>query len=897
MKLHFDSKQEFQLEAVKAITDIFEGQPLSSGDFEFSINQPGALLTENGFGNKLDFSQLDQLTENIQRVQKNNGLNVSTKDEIISNGWNFSVEMETGTGKTYVYLRTIYELNKLYGFKKFVIVVPSVAIREGVMKNLEITEEHFQNLYDKVPVTSNVYDSRKVSSLRGFSSANTIQVLVINIDSFAKDENIINKPNDKLTGKKPVEFIQSCEPIVIVDEPQNMETEIRKRAIENLSPLCTLRYSATHTNLYNLMYSLNPVKAYDLGLVKQIEVDSVVSENDFNSPFLQLENITRTGNVIKAKVKIDVATTDGVKRKSVTATGKKLDLFELSGKNERYDGLKIYEIDFGNEQIELSNGIMLKKGETQGGMNDGVMRFMISKTVEEHLKKEKNYKDKGIKVLSLFFIDKVKNYREYDSNGNPLKGKFAKWFEEIYQKEISKPVYKSLTHYSVDHIHNGYFSQDNKGRVKDTGGETQLDDDTYKLIMHDKEKLLDVNVPLRFIFSHSALREGWDNPNVFQICTLNETKSEIKKRQEIGRGLRLSVNQEGQRIFDRNINKLTVVANERYEDFAKALQKEIQEDCGVDFSGRTKNKNDKKKVNYRKGFEADPKFLQIWEKIRFQTKYSVNYDTAKLITLAANAISKMDETKKPTIRSTKKKVLITDEGVDGQLLSDSANDEYGPDKYRDEIPDMLAYIQSKTELTRSTILEILKNSKRLKELLLNPQLFMDNAVSKIKEELHQLMIDGIKYEKIGDKIYEMTLFDDSDFEIYLDDFTHIVGITQETEEDKQQAREKTIYDNYIPLDSGVESQFAKDCESSTDIEFYFKLPYWFKINTPIGTYNPDWAVIFKGEKKIYFVAETKSAGQELRGSEKLKINCGVAHFKNFEDVVYKRVSSVTELNK
>ncbi|MFA4864239.1 MAG: DEAD/DEAH box helicase, partial [Bacteroidales bacterium] len=393
---------------------------------------------------------------------------------------------------------------------------------------------------------------------------------------------------------------------------------------------------------------------------------------------------------------------------------------------------------------------------------------------------------------------------------------------------------------------------------------------------------LDVNIPLRFIFSHSALREGWDNPNVFQICTLNETKSELKKRQEIGRGLRLSVNQDGQRIFDRNINKLTVVANERYEDFAKALQKEIQEDCGVDFSGRTKNKNDKKKVNYRKGFEADPKFLQIWEKIRFQTKYSVNYDTEKLITLAANAVSKMDETKKPTIRSTKKKVLITDEGVDGQLLSDSANDDYG---IAFEIPDMLAYIQNKTELTRSTILEILKNSKRLKELLLNPQLFMDNAVSKIKEELHQLMIDGIKYEKIGDKIYEMTLFDDSDFEIYLDEFTHTVTDSS-----------KTIYENYIPLDSNVENQFAKDCESSEQIEFYFKLPFWFEINTPIGQYRPDWAVVFKGDRKIYFVTETKSPGQELRGSEKLKIECGKAHFKNFDDVIYKRVSHVTDLN-
>ncbi|MBM4171355.1 MAG: DEAD/DEAH box helicase [Ignavibacteria bacterium] len=885
MKLHFDSKQEFQLEAIKAITDIFEGQSLNNGDFEFALTQSGVFFNENGFGNKIDFSSLENLVDNIQRTQKQNSVKVLSKKEILTNGWDFSVEMETGTGKTYVYLRTIYELNKLYGFKKFVIVVPSIAIREGVLKNLYITEEHFQNIYDKVPVTYDVYDSKKVSNLRGFASSNTIQILVLNIDSFAKDENIINKPNDKLTGKKPIEFIQSCRPIVIVDEPQNMETETRKRAIDNLNPLCTLRYSATHTNLYNLMYSLNPVKAYDLGLVKQIEVDSIVSENDFNTPFLQLENITRTGNSIKAKIKIDVLSNGGVKRKSVTTSGKKLDLYELSNKNEKYGGLKIYEIDFGNEQIELTNGIVLKKGETQGGMNDEVMRFMISKTVEEHLKKEKHYKDKGIKVLSLFFIDKVKNYREYDSDGNPVKGKIAGWFEEIYQKEISKPIYNDLIPYSIDEIHNGYFSQDNKGKVKDTGGETQLDDDTYKLIMQDKEKLLDVKVPLRFIFSHSALREGWDNPNVFQICTLNETKSEVKKRQEIGRGLRLSVNQEGQRIFDPNINKLTVVANERYEDFAKELQKEIQEDCGVDFTGKTKNKNDKKKVNYRKGFEADPKFLQIWEKIKYRTKYNVNYQTEKLITLAANSINRqMEETKRPSIRSITKKVLITDEGVEGLLVRDSSNDYFGIDF---EIPDMLSYIQSKTELTRSTILEILKNSKRLNELLINPQMFMDNVVSIIREELHRLMIDGIKYEKIGDKIYEMTLFDDKDFEIYLDEFTHIV-----------KDNSKTIYENYIPLESGVENQFAKDCESSEQIEFYFKLPFWFEIATPIGKYRPDWAVVFKGVKKIYFVAETKSADQELRESEKLKIHCGEKHFEQFENVKFRGpISSVPELSR
>jgi len=880
MKLHFDSNQQYQSDALKAITDIFEGQPLSTGDFEFSINAPGALLSENGFGNNLTLSA-EQILENVKTIQQRNEIKKSTEE---LQGMNFSVEMETGTGKTYVYLRTIYELQKLYGFKKFVIVVPSVAIREGVLKNLQITHEHFQSLYDKTSVNFDIYDSKKVPALRSFASNNTIQILVINIDSFAKDENVINKPNDKVSGKRPIEFIQSCNPIIIVDEPQNMETEIRKRAIENLKPLCTLRYSATHTNLYNLMYSLNPVKAYDLGLVKQIEVDSVLSENAMNEAFIQLESVNATKTRVTAKVKIDQNTDKGVVKKSVTVRSGD-DLYKLSNEREIYkDGFIIDEVDAGNGTISLTNGIMLTKGESQGGMNDEVMKFMIRKTVEEHLKKKKAYKDKGIKVLSLFFIDKVKNYREYDENNNPVKGKFAVWFEEIYNHEISKPVFKGLLPYTVEQVHNGYFSQDNKGRVKDTGGETQADDDTYKLIMQEKEILLDNKTPLQFIFSHSALREGWDNPNVFQICTLNETKSEIKKRQEIGRGLRLSVNQNGDRIFDKNINKLTVVANESYEDFAKALQQEIEEDCGVDFKGRIKNKGNRETVKLRKGFETDPKFLEIWDRIKFHTRYRVAYNTKDLITLAAKAVKNMPETKKPAIRSTKKKVLITEEGIEGKLLSDSGDDSYG---LQFEIPDMLAYIQGKTELTRGTILEILKKSGRLKELLLNPQLFMDNAVLSIKSVLYELMINGIKYEKIGDSVYEMKLFDDYEIETWFD----------ENIDFRVTDKDKTIYDTFIPLDSGVENQFAKDCESSENIEFYFKLPYRFEIDTPIGKYRPDWAIVFKGEKKIYFVAETKGEGQELRGSERMKIDCGKAHFKEFEGVIYKQVSKVSELIK
>src|SRR3989339_1328476 len=332
MKLHFDANQEFQLEAVKSVVDLFQGNPMNKGDFEYCLSgdAEGSTINEYGVGNRL-FVDEDKIKENLGEVQRGNGL-VGVPDFA---GMHFSIEMETGTGKTYVYLRTIYELNKKYGFKKFIIVVPSVAIREGVLKNLEITFEHFQNLYDKTPTTYQVYDSSKVSNLRGFALSNAIQILVINIDSFAKDINVINKENDKLTGKKPIEFIQSTRPIVIVDEPQNMETEIRKNAVANLNPLCTLRYSATHTNPYNLVYQLNPVKAYDMGLVKQIEVDSVFAENDFNRAFIQLENLKSTKTKTSVKLKIDVNTERGVVRKSISAKVGN-DLFELSNKSDRY---------------------------------------------------------------------------------------------------------------------------------------------------------------------------------------------------------------------------------------------------------------------------------------------------------------------------------------------------------------------------------------------------------------------------------------------------------------------------------------------------------------------------------------------------------------------------------
>lgn len=882
MKFKFEADLDYQKDAFNAVMGIFEGQPSEDSIREFGLQEESSLNLINGISNKLVLTQ-EQVLENLREIQKENEIPPSKELD----GMNFSVEMETGTGKTYVYLRSIYELYEKYGFKKYVIVVPSVAIREGVLKNLQITHEHFQNLYDNIPVNFQVYDSSKVSILRGFATGNTIEILVINIDSFAKDENIINRTNDKLSGQKPLEFIQSTNPIVIVDEPQNMETEKRAAAIENLNPLCTLRFSATHRNRYNLIYSLNPVKAYDLGLVKQIEVDSIMEENAYNDAFVAVESITATKTKVLAKVSINVNDKAGVKKKKVSVKVGD-DLYRLSNQREVYsNGYIIEEIDAANKCISLSNGNLLYQGKSQGGLGDEVMKFQIRKTIEEHLKKEKRLQPKGIKVLSLFFIDKVANYREYNETGEVIPGKFARWFEEIYQEYISKPAFKELNKFPVDKVHNGYFSTDKKGKLKDTSGVTKADDDTYSLIMKDKEKLLDLDTPLRFIFSHSALREGWDNPNVFQICTLNETKSDIKKRQEIGRGLRLAVDGDGNRIYDQNINRLTVIANEAYDDFAKALQKEIEEECGVQFKGRIKNRKDREAVKYRKGFEVDPKFLEIWEKIKHKTKYRVDYKTSELIKAAAKAVKELPQIKAPSIRSTKVSIGMDERGIETRYSGDKVE---SFENYGWQIPDILGYIQSKTELTRSTVYEILNESGRIKDVLVNPQLFLDLSSNAINRSLFNLMIEGIKYEKIGGLKYEMQLFETQELEIYLNEFTFKVSDPS-----------KTIYEDLMPLDSGTESQFAQDCESSPQIKFYFKLPFWFKVPTPIGTYNPDWAVVFEDDSMIYFVAETKDTGPgevdlaKLKVDEQLKIKCGKAHFEQLDEVEYRVVSKVGQL--
>ena len=959
MKLQFDPKQEFQIDAVNSVVDLFDGQPLNNGDFTISFEAKGQGLfgsqvqTELGLGNSLVIDR-ETILKNLNTVQDRNDL---TPDKHLlpvdysvnaPAPLNFSVEMETGTGKTYVYLRSIFELNKKYGFKKFIIVVPSVAIREGVLHNLEITSDHFKALYNNVEFEYFVYDAKKVNRLRQFAVSNQIQILVINIDAFnKKDIAVIHKEADKLSGRRPIEFVCATNPIVIIDEPQSVDnTEKAQEAIRSLNPLCTLRYSATHTNPYNQVYSLNPIRAFELRLVKQIVVASVTGSSAQNDAYVKLVSVDRK-NGIKAKVEIDVQAGDGPKRKAVTVKNE-TDLFVVSKEREIYrDGYLITEINGepGNEFIQFNNGKMLTLGQELGGIRDDLWRVQIRNTISRHLDKEIALKNKGIKVLSLFLIDRVANYRSYDEQDQPVKGKFAVAFEEAFKELTAQEKYKGLLPFPLEKLHDGYFAQDKKGGFKDTNGNTQADDDVYSLIMKRKEDLLTLSEPLRFIFSHSALREGWDNPNVFQICTLNETRSAIKKRQEIGRGLRLPVNQNGERVFDDNINKLLVVANDSYEDFAKALQTEYEQDCGVTFGkiprtafatlmqvvdgegapiGRDvsakifdglvakglvgedgkikptfdpkataldlglppehanlrsdiidvlqsyqlerhiKKDEDGQRLRFKKEVTLDPEFQELWNRIKAKTTYSVEYQTDVLVANSVKAIKAMEKIKPLKIQVTEAGLGLAKSGVKTSVLREAGETV----TFTGAVPDVIAYLQAETELTRATLVRILKESSRLPEFLVNPQRFMDAVAAILKQQLHKLMIDGIKYERLAGEEFNMMLFEEKEIIGYLNNRLEV---------------KKSVYDAVV-YDSEVEREFAERLDRMEEIKLFVKLPDWFKIETPLGTYNPDWAIIKHDDKVLYFVRETKGTKnfEKLRNIEAEKIRCGRKHFETLK---------------
>ena len=1012
MKLKFDANLPYQHDAIKAAVSVFEGQPAAQTDYATAFQTfDTELFKEVGLSNPATISR-ERILENVCRVQEGNDIPKSanlledylTKAEAedpkttVYSFPNFSVEMETGTGKTYVYLRTIFDLNAKYGFKKFIIVVPSVAIREGVLKSIEITKDHFGAIFNNVPFDYFVYDSKKLGKVRQFSTSNQIQVMVINVQAFLRDEgdasNIIHQERDAMSGRRPIEFIQAAHPIVIIDEPQSVDnTPKSRKAIGQLNPLACFRYSATHINPYNLLYKLDPIKAYDLRLVKRIEVSSVRADDDFNGVFIRLDKVAydKDAKTPHAKVSVNVDTPQGPKVKTFKVKQGD-DLYERANQPPRNTARPEYQHGFiianisaepGLEHIEFNNGRMIRLGQEEGGMSEEVMKAQIRETIERHLQKEIKMKDKGVKVLSLIFIDRVSNYRTYADDGTPQKGRIALWFEEAFAELTAKPLYKGVLPYPVESLHNGYFSQDKKGAVKDTRGDTKDDEDTYNLIMRDKERLLSPEEPLRFIFSHSALKEGWDNPNVFQLCSLREMGTERERRQTIGRGLRLPVNKDGERVYDDTINRLTVIAGESFEEYASGLQADIERDCQIKFgriektafsrlvrpvkdlpaeapacadadaAGRSAQAGgeeerpigqdvsvqiweDLKAKGYlddqgdiqdkfdpaREGFilEIAPEhealkgaildemrkyifknrivdarkrqplrfkkevaltddFKALWERINKKTSYSVEFDTEELVKRASLAIKDMENIRPVTISTTREELEITQAGIQGGRVLEEKSAEAPKAK---ALPDILAFLQRETELTRHTLVRILKASNRLQDFPVNAQAFMTEVAKHINRTLHGMIVDGIKYERIAGQEYEMRLFEEEEVESYLANLYAV------------QSKDKTLFD-YIPYDSEVEREFARKLDGMENVRLFVKLPRWFVVKTPIGDYNPDWAIVAEQDNKVYLVRETKSNldDDKRRRSENQKIKCGKKHFQTL-GVDFKTVTNAAE---
>ena len=1006
MKIQFDANLDYQRQAIESVTGVFAGQEICHTNFTVAPLQSweegslfyGTKEDSLGIGNRLRLLDED-IHANIRTIQLKNGLAPSETFDS-KDGIHLTVEMETGTGKTYVYLRTVFEMNRLYGFTKFIIVVPSIAIKEGVQKSLEITATHFKELYENVAFDYFTYDSSKLSDVRNFATSPDIQIMVINIDAFRKSftdpeqenkANIIHRAHDRMTGAKPIEFIQQTNPIVIIDEPQSVDTTDKsKEAIASLNPMCTLRYSATHVEKHHMLYKLDSVDAYEQKLVKQIEVAGIEVKDYHNKAYIKLVSVNNKKSPISAKIEIDARLKNGsIKRKEVTVTSG-VDLLDTrySGGRDVYDGYIIDDIycEQGNEYISFtSKPDILKLGQALGEVDpDEFKRLQIRKTIEEHLDKEMRLRPQGIKVLSLFFIDKVANYRWYDEDGNPQKGKFALMFEEEYDRAIRKPKYSQLFEgadldTAAQGVHNGYFAIDKK---KDSSGKEMLkeskigkdgkaassesDGSAYNTIMKDKEWLLSFDCKLKFIFSHSALKEGWDNPNVFQICTLNETTSVIKKRQEIGRGLRICVNQDGERVHGFAVNTLTVMANESYEQFAEQLQKEIENEEGIKFgvvekhlfanivvpvddhnheylgaeaskqlwehlqseghidskgkvqdslkvslkngnlalpevfqphavqiatvlkkvSGNLniKNRDDKVKVSLNKAVYLSPEFQALWDRIKYKTTFRVDFDTNALIEKCAEEIKINLQVGKARFTYRKAKTEIDRGGVHTQQVQETSS-LYESRAF--DLPDLITYLQNETNLTRRTIVAIINKSGRLESFKNNPQKFIEQSANIIKSQMRLFIVDGIKYQKIGDdQFYAQELFQQNELFGYL--------------KDNMVKAEKSVFDHVV-YDSDIELEFASAFERNEDIKLYAKLPGWFKIDTPLGGYNPDWAVLIEkdGKEKLYFVVETKSTlfSVERRPEENTKIKCGYAHFEALgEDVKFTVSNSMDEFS-
>ena len=962
MKLHFEPDLDFQHQAIESVCDLFRGQETHRSEFTVTRRALALELELDddalGIGNPKPLLDED-LLENLRDVQLRNGLR---QDEVLRSR-DFTVEMETGTGKTYVYLRTAFELNRRYGFTKFVIVVPSIAIKEGVYKSIQIMEDHFQGLYAGVRPDYFLYDSSRLGEVRNFATSHRVQLMVVTVGAInKKDVNNLYKDSEKTGGERPIDLIRATNPVLIVDEPQSVDGGLRgrgKEALEEMNALATLRYSATHVDKHHMVYKLDAVDAYERKLVKQIEVASATVDSAFNRPFARLVRVDNSGGGVAARLELDVDRNGKVSRQEVLVYDGD-DLAQVTGR-ALYDGHLVGEIRSGDSPfLELrkpGEEVFLVPGKATDDVDPlGLTREMIRRTIKEHLDKERRLRPKEIKVLSLFFIDEVAKYRQYDEDGEPVKGPYATIFEEEYRRASRHPDYRTLfdevdLSRDPEELHDGYFSIDKKGGWTNTAENNQANRDSaeraYNLIMKDKEKLLGLDEPLKFIFTHSALREGWDNPNVFQICTLREMGSERERRQSIGRGLRLCVNQDGHRVRGHDVNTLTVVALEGYEEFAANLQKEIEKETGIRFGVVEKHQfasigitsdegklvplgasrseelwevlvekgyisdrgkvqdglrtalregtfelpetftaiaeqaevilrklagkltvrdaDDRRRIRVRKQVLESPEFKALWERIRDRTTYRVRFDNKALISECVRRIKQAPAIPQTRIQWRKADVDITRGGVGAQ------EKEGAQSRVLREVdlplPDVLTELQDRTQLTRRTIRRVLVESQRLEEFRRNPQVYIDLVADVINVEKRRALVDGIRYRRLGDgAFFAQELFESEELAGYLRNL---------------QAVDHGLHE-YVVYDSEVERALAEELDRNADVKVFAKLPGWFTVPTPLGSYNPDWAVLIEedGQERLYLVVETKGTAIEgtLRWQEEAKIRCGRAHF-------------------
>lgn len=975
--IQFD-EQPFQISAINAVVDIFDGQYVADSqkidEAKAKWAQEGELLAgiEQDFtirGNSIQITD-DLLMKNLRKIQERNGIEVPSATETLRFGKNYTIEMETGTGKTYVYIRTALELARRYGWRKFMIVVPSIAIKEGVANAVETMREHLTGIYDDIGYFNvSIYDSKNTAAIGEYARSEDIEFLIATIDSFKRQDTHMNRQQEDLGWQKPIDVLAKVQPIVIVDEPQSNMGERGKEALIKLNSLFKLRYSATHRQgeYYNLMYQLSPVEAHKENIVKTVYVRSAGLDGAASKPYVKLINVrTRPTGGPQAKIEFDKRINGTIQKKSQWINDN-TDL-EILSENDSYKGYVLDGISAreGSECISFDGSSAdLYIGDSIGGFNDGVMRAQIKATISAHLEKEFTLREQGFKVLSLFFVDRVASYWEVDETGNYSVGKIQKWFIKELTEQVQNPRYSNMySDFKINQLFSAYFSilRKKKAGTEQIIDETTASSSEYKVaeseaferIMRDKKGLLDINTPLRFIFSHSALKEGWDNPNVFQICMMRDANSPLDRRQTIGRGLRLPVALVGEnyvRSFDPKINQLTVVANESYEEFAAGLQKEYtsegvvfgkirsnafakitnivddkylgfevskkiweelvdngfispsgeltriftpdvlgftlglsgtfsqyEEDIkGVMLDYELKNvikKDEPVRVRYNKQILQNEEFNNLWDKINHKTTYRVDFSTDRLINDAAELVSNMDEIQPVRIIMKEGRMQYTQGGIEGQDIGGQRTISVIEVV---DVPDIISFLQRETSLTRNTIAQILLRSGKLNELLINPTEFKFAVLGKIQGVTRKVQVRDISYTIVsGETMSYRKLEEQLEKEV----------IQQLERLYKVQHADQTISD-YIPIDSNIEKTWAAKLDNDPHVEVFVKLPIEYKIPTPFGTYNPDWAYVYNdnGTKKLYLVRETKGVTdvQELeRERECAKVQCAQKHYQTLK---------------